>query len=104
MNHAKPLAGLILSGLLAAGCSGNGTKAAGPEDYNKALADANTAISNAKKVGYEWRDTGKILKQADEAAKAGKFDDAVKLADKARRQGDLAVAQYHNQQNAGPRL
>ena len=47
MNHAKPLVGLILAGLMAVGCS-TGTKTA--EDYNKALTDAKAAMAKAKKV------------------------------------------------------
>ena len=101
MNHAKPLVGLVLAGLMAVGCS-TGTKSASPEDYNQALADAKTAIAKAKKVNYEWRDTGKILKKAEEAAKAGDYDKATSLANKARRQGELAYTQYEQQKNAGP--
>lgn len=99
MNHAKPLVGLILVGLMAVGCS-MGTRTA--EDYQEALADAKVAVQKASKVNYEWRDTGKILKKAEAAAKAGDFDKAVELANRAERQGELAFAQYHQQRNAGP--
>lgn len=101
MNHAKPLAGLVLAGLIAAGCS-TGTKSASPEDYNQALADAKTAIAKAQKVNYVWRDTGKILKKAEEAAKAGDYDKATSLANQAKRQGELAYIQHEREKNAGP--
>ena len=104
MNHAKTLAGLILTGLLTVGCSGAGTNTATLEDYNNALADAKSSISKAKKVNYEWRDTGKILKKAAEAAKSGNYTKATQLANKAKRQGDMAYAQYLDQRNAGPRM
>ena len=102
MNHAKPLAGLVLAGFLATGCS-MGTKSASPEDYSMALSDAKTAIAQAKKVNYEWRDSGKILKQAEKAAAEGDYDKATSLANKAKRQGELAVMQHQQQMNAGPR-
>ncbi len=101
MNHAKSLLGLLLIGLLTVGCAATSTKTA--EDYSQALADAKTAISKAKSVNYEWRDTGKILKQAEVAAKASDYDKAVKLAGKAKRQGELAYLQYQQQKDAGPR-
>ena len=99
MNHAKPLVGLVLAGLMAVGCS-SGTKTA--DDYNMALTDAKSAIAKVKNVGYEWRDTGKILKQAEEAAKAGDYNKATSLANKAKRQGEQAYLQYEQQKNAGP--
>jgi len=101
MNHAKPLIGLVLTGLLATGCSGYGTKEASPENYNSAHAKAKISIANAKKAHYEWRDSGKILKAAEKAAKAGDYATATKLANKAGRQGELAVKQAEAQKNAG---
>jgi predicted S18 family serine protease len=101
MNHAKTLVGLVLAGLLATGCS-MGTKSASLEDYNMALSDAKTAIAKASKVNYVWRDTGKLLKQAEQAAKAGDYNKATSLANKAKRQGELAFMQYQQQKDAGP--
>lgn len=72
--------------------------------YNAALADAKQSIKNAKKAHYEWRDSGKMLKKADKAAKNGDFETATKIALKAKRQGELALAQSKDQVNAGPRL
>lgn len=95
MNHAKTLLGMMFAGLVLAGCSG--TMSASPEDFDKALSDAKMSIAGASKAGYEWRDSGKILKQAEEAAKAGDLDKAISLANKAKRQGDLAVLQAQQQ-------
>ena len=50
---------------------------------------------------FKWRDTGKILKKPEEVAKSGDFSTAQALALKAKRQGELAVAQTKSQQNAG---
>jgi len=87
---------------MATGCS-MGTKSASPEDYSMALSEAKAALANAKKVNYEWRDSGKILKEAEKAAAAGDYDKATSLANKAKRQGELAVMQQKEQMNAGPR-
>jgi nucleoid-associated protein YgaU len=57
------------------------------------LAAAEAARKKAASVGGEWRDTGKILKKAKKALKAGKVDECIKLANKARRQGELGYAQ-----------
>jgi len=57
----------------------------------------------AAKLNYEWRDTGKIIKQAEEAMKKEDYATAVKLANQARNQGVLAQQQYEDQKNAGPR-
>jgi len=68
------------------------------------IAAAEVARKGANKVGHEWRDTGKILKKAKQAAKQMHFAKAAKLAGKARRQGELAQAQALAQKNAGPRF
>jgi hypothetical protein len=101
MNYAKTFTGLVLTGFLATGCSGYGTIDASPENYNNALSKAKTSIGNAKKVHYEWRDSGKILKSAEAAAKSGDYAKAIKLANKAGKQGELAVKQAEIQKNAG---
>jgi nucleoid-associated protein YgaU len=57
------------------------------------LAAANAARKKAASVGGEWRDIGKILKKAKAALKKGDAATCVKLANKARRQGELGYAQ-----------
>jgi len=105
MNHAKPLFALILTGFLATGCSGYATKTVSANDYNQAVSDAKTAIKKAKVAHYEWRDSGKILKKAAKIAQTGSYAKALKLVNKAKRQGDLALAQSIAQKNAtGPNL
>lgn len=73
------------------------------EQANAAIVAANAANGKAKKVNYEWRDTGKIIKKARKAKGAGDFDGAVKLANKAKRQAMNAYAQYEEQKNVKPR-
>ena len=48
-------------------------------------------------VGYEWRDTKKLLRQARKLAKKGEFEKAVALAIRAKRQGELGVMQAEEQ-------
>ena len=85
-----------------AACQSAPTKTA--KDADMAIASATSANKAVKKVGNEWRDTGKILKSAAKAKKKGDFDKAVKLANKAKQQAVSAMAQYKEQKNAGPRF
>jgi len=61
--------------------------------YEEAVKEAKISIDNAKAVNYEWRDSRKFLEKADKLYKQGKTDKAMKLVNKARKQGELAVAQ-----------
>ncbi len=61
--------------------------------YETAVKEASASIDNAKAVNYEWRDSRKFLKKADKLYKEGKTDKAMKLVKKAKKQGELAVAQ-----------
>lgn len=71
-------------------------------DAHAAIMAAEHERKRAQAKGYEWRDTGKIIKKAHEALKAGNFDEATKLANKAKQQSTNALAQYEQQKNAGP--
>lgn len=59
----------------------------------QAIADAKAANAEAKAVNYEWRDTGKVIKQAEEKLAAGDEAGAIALANKAKAQAETAVAQ-----------
>ena len=65
----------------------------GPSACEKALAHAEAARKKAASVGGEWRDIKKILKKAKKAKKAGNESKCIKLATKARRQGEIGYAQ-----------
>jgi len=91
----------LLMGLAAAILVSGAAHAATQADYDQALAAANTAVKAANDAGYEWRDTGKLLKKAAEAAKAGDYATATKLAQKAEFQGKMAQQQGVEQANAG---
>ena len=66
-----------------------------------AIAAAKASQKAANAVGGEWRDTGKIIKKAEEAAAAGNFADAEKLAKKAEAQGKLGKEQALSQKGVG---
>ncbi len=78
------------------------TNSAAPEAPNtsesaaSAIAAAEAAQKQADSVGYEWRDTADMIKQAKEAAAASDFDRAVATAQRAKRQGELAHAQWQH--------
>ncbi len=91
--NALKLSGmLVLVVSFAVGCAGT------PEeettgDAAAAIAAAKAANKKAASVHYEWRDTGKLIKKAEAALKAGNDAEAIKLANKARRQAENAYAQ-----------
>ncbi len=96
---------LVMASVLAlslAACQMGPTKTAA--DASSAIAAAVKANKVAKKHYVEWRDTGKLIKKARKAKAKGDFDKAVKLANKAKRQAQNAMAQYKEQKNAKPRL
>ncbi len=63
----------------------------------QAIAAAEAARKAAAEVGYEWRDTAKMIKDAKKLASEGKTDEAAKLAKKAQMQGEDAIAQYQSE-------
>ena len=105
MKHLKILASIALASALLSGCasySSDDSAAATLESYNAAVTDAKASLKTAAAANYEWRDSGKILKKAEKAAKAGDFETAIKLVNKAKQQGDLALAQSKEQAHAAP--
>ncbi len=72
--------------------------AASDKAAQDAIAAAEQARKKAASVKGEWRDTGKIIKQAEQARKKGEFDKAIILANKAERQGKYGYEQAISQQ------
>ncbi|HPQ23682.1 MAG: SoxXA-binding protein [Chromatiaceae bacterium] len=89
------------------GCAQQGTKeAAAPATgdkgaYESALAAAKNEQKKAAAVGGEWRDTGKVLQSAEEAAAKGDYATAKKLADKAAFEGRMGQEQAASQVGVG---
>ena len=70
---------------------------AGNGEVESAIAAATAAADRAASIGGEWRDTRSIIKEAKAAAAEGKMEQALKLAKKAREQGELGYAQAARQ-------
>lgn len=101
---------LVLFGALIfalSGCASTGGDAMAPADAESAksaIAAAKAAQKKAKKAGSEWRDTGKMIKKAEAALEKKDFAKAVKLANKAKSQGEMGEAQGKAEAKAGPWL
>lgn len=93
----------VLSTGLIAGCASEPQpepkaemEQAGPSAAAKnAIYSAKLKLARAQKLGYAWRDTAKMIEQAEKLAAAGDNDKAIALARKAAKQSDDAIAQYY---------
>ncbi len=100
----KKIAVLFAAAALALGaCAAPGPSTTESDALN-AINAAEQKRTLAAKAGFEWRDTGKLIKKAKAALKKGDYDTAVKLANKAKRQSENALEQAKVAQHAGPRL
>ena len=97
MQIKTKLSILILAGALATGCATISASEPTAADAESAIAAAEAARKKAASVGGEWRDTGKMIKQAKAAVKKGDLKKAVKTARKAQRQGELGYEQAVSQ-------
>ncbi|HHC74477.1 MAG TPA: SoxXA-binding protein [Thiothrix sp.] len=95
---------LFASLLLALSTQAFAEDAAKTADPAAAITAAEAAHKAAQAVGFEWRDTAKMIKSAKEAAKAGDAEKAIKLANAAKLQGDMGVKQAETAKNAEPRF
>ena len=67
-----------------------------------AIEAAEASLKKARSVEGEWRDAKKkMVKKAKAAASKGEFEKAIKLANKAKFEGEMG---YMEQKNAGPWL
>jgi hypothetical protein len=77
--------------------------AASAEDFKAAYAKAEAANKQAGAIKNQWTSTFAELKAAKKAADAGKFDDAVKLAEQAEALAHASIAQAKEEQTAWTR-
>ena len=92
ISKSLKLVGMMLLAMsIAVGCAGTPEG----EDPAAAIAAAKAANKRAKAEGYEWRDTGKLIKKAEDALKKEDNATAIKLANKARKQAEDAVKQKY---------
>ena len=73
------------------------------EFFAAQLAAAQSAQKAAASAGAEWLETGKLIDQAKRNAEQERWDTAIKLAMKAKQQGELAVAQAKRESDAWQR-
>lgn len=97
-NMLKLTSLIVLVFAVAVGCTST-TDSSGSNEQAAidAIAAAKKANKDAKAIGYEWRDTAKIIKKAEKALADGDYDKAIELANKARRQAENAIAQEQSE-------
>ncbi len=96
MKHT--LKTLLLTALIAVFSTGYMTSAnSGDMSAEASIAAAKEAQKQARSVGGEWRDTGKMIKKAEKLLKEGKAKKAAKLAQEAEAQGMLGYMQATSQ-------
>ena len=86
---------MLAISIATAGAAFSGSALAGAAD--KAIADAKAAQKQAASVGGEWRDTGKMIKKAEELLKEGKTKEAAEMAEAAEIQAMLGYMQATSQ-------
>jgi len=104
--------GALIFALTLSGCSifegGSGGSSAADADAataKSAIAAAEAALDKARGVEGEWRDAKKkMVKKAKAAASKGEFEKAIKLANKAKFEGEMGYKQAMDEKNAGPWL
>jgi uncharacterized lipoprotein NlpE involved in copper resistance len=69
--------------------------------FEAAMAAAKAAQKKAASVDGEWRDIGKMLKEAQAEADNGNFEAAIELANEAKFQGVMGYEQAMAQKNVG---
>jgi len=69
-------------------------------EANLAVNQAVAMQQKADSVGGEWRDTGAIIQQAQAALQKGDFNQALALAQQAKRQAELGYQQAIQNQKA----
>ena len=74
--------------------------AASADESSAAIAKAEAANKQAAAVKNQWTTTGQAIAAAKKAADAGKFDDAVKLAQHAEDLANASIAQAKEQETA----
>lgn len=98
----KKIAVLFAAAALTLGACASSGPSHNENDALSAITAAEQQKKLAAKAGFEWRDTGKLIKKAKAALKKGDYDTAVKLANKAKRQSEHALEQAQVAQTAGP--
>jgi hypothetical protein len=89
------IAGMTLLASWATASAGVDLKA----DFQTSAQQVKQAQQQAASVGGEWRDSGKLMKKAREAAAQGDYAKAITLAERVRQQYQLGYQQAASQRN-----
>ncbi len=100
MKNRKFYAGAAAAALIAA-LPIAGAWAATRAEAEAAIADADATRKKAASVGGEWRDTGKMIKEATGLLDTKQYTKAIELASKAKKQGELGYEQAVHEKDAG---
>jgi len=95
---------ILLTFVLSTGVSASDVNKDISSDVKSAINAAKAAQKEAASLGFEWRDTGKIIKKAEAAAKNGKNQKAIELANKITQQLASVRKQAAIAKAAGPRF
>jgi hypothetical protein len=88
--------------LAIAGFASAATRAETADDFKAALAKAEAADKQAQTLKNQWTPTQDAMKKAKAAAEAGKFDEAVKIAQQAEALAQASIAQAKEQEKLWP--
>ena len=88
----------LLAVAFAVGLGASAALAASADDFKAAYAKAETAEKQAVQMKTSWTTTLDALKGAKKAADAGKFDEAVALAQEAEALANASMAQAKDEQ------
>lgn len=95
---------MLLAFMLSTGGNASDVNKELNSNVNSAINAAKAAQKEAADLGFEWRDTGKIIKKAEAAAKDGKNQKAIKLANIITQQLTSVKKQAAIAKTAGPRF
>ena len=102
-NRRQRLLAAAVAAALIAGASCAVTRASEADDaetFKAAYEAGKAARKAAAAVGFEWRDTKKMLRRAKKLAEKGEYEKAIELANKAKHQGEQGVSQAREQETA----
>ena len=102
-NGRRRLLAAVAAAVFMAGASCAATRASEADDaetFKAAYEAGQAARKAAAAVGFEWRDTKRMLRRAKKLAEKGEYEKAIELANKAKRQGEHGVAQAREQETA----
>ena len=93
----RRVAVIRLTAMVLFAASATAAFAASADDFKAALAKAEAANKAAGALKNQWTTTADALKAAQTAAAAGKYDDAIKEAQRAEALANASIAQAKDQ-------